>query len=182
MKARSVGLVLAVTLLASSSARASCIRTSCFCIDDTSAKGTLEASITSVAGARTEFQVETVRGTAGGFVQGGTLTLPRENEDVAGQRWLLFFADDAFRSRLLLTNGEVSCVGSSPVLVLPAQEADQLFSRPDCPDAIDARGYDQVCNDVVCGCSGGGLPLLGLALVGLLRVTARLRRRSPSPR
>lgn len=143
-----------------------------------------EASITSIAGARSEFQVETVRGTAGGFVQGETLTLPRENEDVAGQRWLLFFADGAFRSRMLITNGEVSCVGSSPVLVLPAQEADQLFSRSDCPDAIDARGYVQVCNDTgpLCGCSGGGLPLLGLALVGLLRVTARLRRRSPSPR
>lgn len=167
-------VLLCAALLWGTNARASCKRVSCFCLTDIAAQttGTLEASIRAVDGARTEFLVETVRGSAAGLVEGATLTLPRGAGDRVGARWLLFFADDRFHTRMLISEGAVSCEAAT-TFTLPVQDATELFARPDCPDAIDARGYVQACNDNPgCG-STGGLPLVALLLLGLRRTRRR---------
>lgn len=167
--------LLGVVLLSASSARAVCTEVnSCFCLDDgtpRSTTGTVEATILTIDGARAQFSVETVRGTAGGFVAGNSLTLPRQNEDVVGTRWLLFFADDGFHTRKLISDGTVSCG-----LVMGVQEATDVFAQPDCQSALDARGVAQPpCNDVgrLCGCSTGGLPIAAALLLLALRLRSR---------
>src|SRR5687768_17044895 len=102
--------------------------------------GTLEAEVTLVDGPRTEFVIQAERGVTGGLQTTQKLTLPREKGDVIGSRWLLFFADDGMQSRLQISSsGTVSCEGSSPAFVIPVQDANDLFVRADCPEAIRTR-------------------------------------------
>lgn len=164
-------LFLAVTL-AASSALAVCKRTSCICVSEfaaPAAPGTVEASITAVDGARSTFQLGTVRGSGGGHLEGESLSLPRQNGDAAGQRWLLFFASGAFHTRLLITTdaaqlGVVTCSGTLPLL-----DANELFGRADCFDATEARGFVPPCNDTGRGCSTAGMPLAILLILGMRR-------------
>ncbi len=171
-----VAVAACAALLWASNARASCTRLSCFCLNDwepRSATGTLDAAIVAVDGPRTRFTVEAVREAAGGFRAGDTLTLPREQGDRSGGRWLVFFVDGTVHTRMEIDPaGAVRCLGARD-LVLPVQDAHDLFARRDCPDAIDARGFLQECADTVrCGCSASAAPL-GAAVLLLLRVRRR---------
>ena len=162
--------LLLMILLVGSAARASCSRTSCFCLDDGTARsssGTLEVSVLRVNGARTEFSVETVRGATGGLTARSTLALPRQNGDEVGQRWLLFFANDAFHVRMRVAGGTVTCGEAVSV-----EDASNLFSLADCQSATEARRLVPPCLDSGNSCSSGGAPALALVMLGL-----RLRRR-----
>lgn len=88
---------------------------------------------------------------------------------------MLFFADMNFQNRMMINGtGAVTCNESSPPLVIPVQDASDLYTRADCDQGLDARGFNQACGDIGrCGCSMDGAAFGGLLALGLLLLSRR---------
>lgn len=165
-------LIAMIVIFGAMRAEAVCAITEpCVCYPRGSAPampGTIVGHVVSIAGAKTEFAVDSA---IGAVPAGASISVPRIDGDTIDSTWLLMFDAGGIWKRLpVRSDGNITCAG------LSTDEARAAFAGMTCTETLEMRGIGGTCG-------GGGTARRGLSCTSaplaplLVLATVALRRR-----